>query len=59
MMRQAKVGSWLAPCREHVVRVQETKWRSSKAHSIETGFKLFYHGADRKSPEGGAYKECS
>ncbi|XP_062866594.1 uncharacterized protein LOC134329279, partial [Trichomycterus rosablanca] len=31
-----------------VLCVQETKWRGSKAYSIGAGFKLFYHGVDRK-----------
>ncbi|KAK3532175.1 hypothetical protein QTP86_009196 [Hemibagrus guttatus] len=28
--------------------VQETRWKGSKAHSIEAGFKLFYYGVDSK-----------
>ncbi|KAI5624580.1 hypothetical protein C0J50_15862 [Silurus asotus] len=28
--------------------VQETKWKGSKARNIGGGFKLFYHGVDRK-----------
>ncbi|KAI5619879.1 hypothetical protein C0J50_20645 [Silurus asotus] len=27
---------------------QETKWKGSKARNIGSGFKLFYHGVDRK-----------
>uniref|UniRef100_A0AAQ6IMB3 Endonuclease/exonuclease/phosphatase domain-containing protein n=1 Tax=Anabas testudineus TaxID=64144 RepID=A0AAQ6IMB3_ANATE len=31
-----------------VLCVQETKWKGSKARSIGGGYKLFYHGVDRK-----------
>ena len=31
-----------------ILCVQETKWKGSKARSIGAGFKLFYHGVDRK-----------
>ena len=28
--------------------VQETKWKGSKARNLGGGYKLFYHGEDRK-----------
>uniref|UniRef100_A0A7N6AN85 Endonuclease/exonuclease/phosphatase domain-containing protein n=1 Tax=Anabas testudineus TaxID=64144 RepID=A0A7N6AN85_ANATE len=31
-----------------VLCVQETRWKGSKARSIGGGYKLFYHGVDRK-----------
>lgn len=31
-----------------ILCVQETKWKDSKARNIGGGFKLFYHGMDRK-----------
>ncbi|KAK3570259.1 hypothetical protein QTP86_017110 [Hemibagrus guttatus] len=31
-----------------ILCVQETRWKGSKAHSIEAGFKLFYYGVDSK-----------
>ncbi|KAK3571265.1 hypothetical protein QTP86_005981 [Hemibagrus guttatus] len=31
-----------------VLCVHETRWKSSKAHSIGAGFKLFYYGVDSK-----------
>uniref|UniRef100_A0A673K0B0 Craniofacial development protein 2-like n=1 Tax=Sinocyclocheilus rhinocerous TaxID=307959 RepID=A0A673K0B0_9TELE len=31
-----------------ILCVQETRWKGSKARSIGAGFKLFYHGVDRK-----------
>ncbi|KAK3548201.1 hypothetical protein QTP70_005167 [Hemibagrus guttatus] len=31
-----------------ILCVQETRWKSSKARSIGTGFKLFYYGVDSK-----------
>ncbi|XP_065672208.1 uncharacterized protein LOC136090032 [Hydra vulgaris] len=31
-----------------ILCVQETRWKGSKARSIGGGFKLFYHGVDRK-----------
>ncbi|KAE8291504.1 hypothetical protein D5F01_LYC11112 [Larimichthys crocea] len=31
-----------------ILCVQETRWKDSKARSLGAGFKLFYHGADRK-----------
>ncbi|XP_065668149.1 uncharacterized protein LOC136088372 [Hydra vulgaris] len=32
----------------NILCIQETRWKSSKARSIGGGFKLFYHGVDRK-----------
>ncbi|XP_065672211.1 uncharacterized protein LOC136090035 [Hydra vulgaris] len=34
--------------RKDILCVQETRWKGSKARSIGGGFKLFYHGVDRK-----------
>ncbi|KAK2899776.1 hypothetical protein Q8A73_012905 [Channa argus] len=31
-----------------ILCVQETRWKGSKARSLGAGFKLFYHGSDRK-----------
>lgn len=31
-----------------ILCVQETRWKGSKARTIGSGFKLFYHGVDRK-----------
>ncbi|XP_051793709.1 uncharacterized protein LOC127530597 [Acanthochromis polyacanthus] len=31
-----------------ILCVQETRWKGSKARSLGAGFKLFYHGVDRK-----------
>ncbi|KAK3537988.1 hypothetical protein QTP70_026507, partial [Hemibagrus guttatus] len=31
-----------------ILRVQETRWKGSKARSIGAGFKLFYYGVDSK-----------
>ncbi|KAK3567560.1 hypothetical protein QTP86_020032, partial [Hemibagrus guttatus] len=31
-----------------ILCIQETRWKSSKAHSIGAGFKLFYYGVDSK-----------
>ncbi|KAK2917518.1 hypothetical protein Q8A73_004265 [Channa argus] len=31
-----------------ILCVQETRWKGSKAKSLGAGFKLFYHGSDRK-----------
>ncbi|KAK3548096.1 hypothetical protein QTP70_004523 [Hemibagrus guttatus] len=31
-----------------ILCVQETRWKGSKAHNIEAGFKLFYYGVDSK-----------
>lgn len=31
-----------------ILCVQETRWKGSKARSLGEGFKLFYHGVDRK-----------
>ncbi|XP_065654617.1 uncharacterized protein LOC136081244 [Hydra vulgaris] len=31
-----------------ILCVQETRWKGSKTRSIGGGFKLFYHGVDRK-----------
>ncbi|KAK2921658.1 hypothetical protein Q8A73_001143 [Channa argus] len=31
-----------------ILCVQETRWKGSKARSVGAGFKLFYHGSDRR-----------
>ncbi|KAJ8347031.1 hypothetical protein SKAU_G00284320 [Synaphobranchus kaupii] len=31
-----------------ILCVQETRWKGSKARNIERGYKLFYHGVDRR-----------
>ncbi|KAK2920592.1 hypothetical protein Q8A73_000077 [Channa argus] len=31
-----------------ILCVQETRWKGSKARSLGAGFKLFYHGSDRR-----------
>lgn len=31
-----------------ILCAHETRWEDSKAHSIGGGYKLFYHGVDRK-----------
>lgn len=31
-----------------ILCVQETRWKGSKARSLGAGFKLFYHGIDKK-----------
>lgn len=31
-----------------ILCVQETRWKGSKARSLGSGFKVFYHGVDRK-----------
>ncbi|KAK2880212.1 hypothetical protein Q8A73_022910 [Channa argus] len=37
-----------------ILCVQETRWKGSKARSLGAGFKLFYHGSDRKRNGVGA-----
>lgn len=35
--------------------MQEPKWKDSKAQSIQAGFKLVYHGVDRKGNGVGVF----
>ncbi|EYC06789.1 hypothetical protein Y032_0074g893 [Ancylostoma ceylanicum] len=44
-----EITDFMARRRIHVLCMQETRWKGSKAREIGDGIKLFYHGIEAKT----------